>query len=273
MNDPKRLMAEPHSALAHELLRAAETERVPDVLRQRMAEGFAAALGATSIGVGFGVGSSAVQSGAVGAAAGESAIGSGAAGLAAGGANVAAGGGASLAQGTAWATSAVWVKGALSVCALTGAVGLGTLVERWLEPAAVVDGGVAAPVVVQPVAPEAHGAQTAPAPVPEVSRGGEVEATKRVVSDGVIGQDRGEATGGRRVSRSSSKAPAGHEEANKQTGDLGREVRMLDAARRAIISGDIGAAREKLAQYGRAFPQGALRAEAASLAKAAADAE
>jgi hypothetical protein len=48
---------------------------------------------------------------------------------------------------------------------------------------------------------------------------------------------------------------------------------LLDAARQAIIAGNIDAAREKLAQYSRAFPNGALRGEAAGLAKAAANAQ
>jgi hypothetical protein len=280
MNDPKRLVAESRSMLAHELLSAAQSERVPDALRQRMVEGFAVTLGVGSIGAGFALSGSAqagVQGGfaaaqSAGVAAGEAgfanAVGFGATatGATATGATATAGGGAALAQGATWASSAVWLKGVIAVCAVTGAVGLGSVVKRWAEPNAVSDGTAlqaGSLVVSEPVAPHVL----------------DPNAAHRVASEGDAVDPGSQAIGGgegkavRRSTRKSKLAASEHGSIKDVSGDLGREVRMLDAARRAIIAGDIGIAREKLAQYSRAFPQGSLRAEAASLAKAAASAQ
>lgn len=293
MNDPKRLVAESHSMLAHELLNAAQSERVPHTLQQRMAEGLAITLGVSSIGAGLALGGSAqagVQSGIAAAqstamAAGEVSVG-GAAGFgtaAIGASNTAAIGGATLAQGATWVSSAVWLKGVLAVCALTGAVGLGSVAKQWLDPSGALTNGVApngvAPNGAEPNVAQGSGAERGiavpDAVEPRVAESGDTQRIANVdigEPSGAEVADQGKAT--RRTARSKSKGAASESPTTKEpSGDLGREVRMLDAARRAIIAGDIGAARERLAQYSRAFPNGSLRAEAASLAKAAANAQ
>lgn len=288
MNDPKRLVAESHSMLAHELLNAAQSERVPHTLQQRMAEGLAITLGVSSIGAGLALGGSAqagVQSGIAAAqstamAAGEVSVG-GAAGFgtaAIGASNTAAIGGATLAQGATWVSSAVWFKGVLAVCALTGAVGLGSVAKQWLDPSGALTNG-AAPNGAEPNVAQGSGAERGiavpDAVEPRVAESGDTQRIANVdigEPSGAEVADQGKAT--RRTARSKSKGAASESPTTKEpSGDLGREVRMLDAARRAIIAGDIGAARERLAQYSRAFPNGSLRAEAASLAKAAANAQ
>lgn len=277
MNDPKRLIAESRSMLADELLRAAQSERIPDALRQRMAEGFAVTLGVGSIGAGVALGGgmqSGIQGGLVaahsaGAAAGEAGATVGLS-AAVGGANGAAAiGGATLAQGASWAGSAVWLKSVIAVCTLTGAVGLGSVIKQWAEPSA---------------APTTAVGQATSLPMPNelesAAAAREVEPAdmaaptqQHAASTDPVGDAR-EAKATRRAVRSKSKVSASEANpASELPGDLGREVRMLDAARRAILAGDVGLAREKLAAYGRAFPDGSLRAEAASLAKAAADAQ
>lgn len=283
MNDPKRLVAEPQSALAHELLIAAQSERVPDALRQRMAEGLAITLGVGSIGAGLSLGGANVgaQSGLAAtqtagiASQSASALGDGAA-TATGGAGM---GAAALTQGFTWAGASVWVKGALALCAVTGAAGLGTVVKHWASGDAASHGDVAS-----------HGVQVtekaafAPAVNPSDVAPANAERTLETRDVGGPGAERLVATPSvqpatldgaqstpRVKARSAGKAVALAPASTTPSGDLGREVRMLDAVRRAIIAGDAQLAREKLAQYGRAFPQGALRAEAASLAKTAAE--
>lgn len=289
MNEPKRLVAESQSALAHELLRAAQSERVPDVLRQRMAEGLAITLGVGSVGAGLSLGGANVgaqgglaatqAAGIVGQSA--SALGSGAAATGSAGMGAAA-----LTQGFTWAGASMWVKGALAVCALTGAAGLGTAVKHWGDgdvsrPAASLRDGAslrdsasvaenAAPARVDAPEPTIVNPESAPRIVEP--RGVTDLDAERVATPPVEPDPHEVAPSARRAKmRSAGKAVGLAPASTAPSSDLGREVRMLDAARRAIIAGDAQLAREKLAQYSRAFPNGALRAEAASLAKTAAD--
>lgn len=289
MNDPKRLVGESQSGLAHELLRAAQSEQLPDGLRVRMVEGLALSLGATSLGAGFALSGGALSSGAqtglaaaqsLGAAAGETSAaafgattgGAGVSGLA--GASSAGLGGATLAQGTSWAVSATWLKGVLAVCALTGAVGLGSVVKHWAEPNHdTVSSGAAGALSPASSLPGPNAPERVNEEPSIVSPGDAPRAGTDVVSppSRTTSADNKAA---RRAERNKSKVTAIEPSSSREvSGDLGREVRMLDAARRAIIDGDIAAAREKLAQYSRAFPRGSLRAEAASLAKAATNAQ
>ena len=273
MNEPKRLLAELRSPLAHELLQASRNEQIPDELRARMAHGFAVTLGGTALGAGVALTNQ--VPGAVTPQAAALLNGGSSAGLATG----SVGGGLAAQGSTGVATwgAALWLKGALGVATLSGAVGLGT----WLaapspvEPAkagvsapALISTGVTAPAVAEthPLAnPEREGAFT-------LQREGTDLVTKeprssRALSRADVAAESARPRAKTQRSSISEKAVA------EPSGDLGREVRLLDAARQAIIAGNIDAAREKLAQYSRAFPNGALRGEAAGLAKAAANAQ
>lgn len=258
MNDPKRLVAELHSPLMNELLSAAQREQLPDELRQRMSQGLALALGGASLGAGIAASSQipgaiagAQQTGVLAA---SSSVASGTAGIALNGAPTVAGASGSL--GGAWANTAVWIKAAVAASTLIGAAGVGTWLGAWPVAEAPSDVGAASVSNrVEPLAGTAFISDVVPA-TPLVAAEQESPVSQA------------------RPIKTPSKAKTARSAAPQQTvsesqGDLGREVRLLDAARRAIISGDLDSARAKLAHYSRAFPNGALRAEAASLAKAA----
>lgn len=287
MNEPKRLLAESQSSLTHELLLAARGERLSDELRSRMADGLALTLGATSIGAGLTLGAH-----AQGAATGLEASGlGGASGITASVSNapgaLVLGSGALTSSGsvvTASAGATLWLKGVVAMSVLAGAVGLGSAVglnsavTHWVSPipedsssraaarssfeatpaGVPADSPAVTPAGVQGVGAPATGVEGA---APRADLAGDVAVP-------TTGAD--EAERAARRPRSKTKTL---ETAAVASGDLDREVRLLDAARRAILAGDISGAREKLAQYSRAFPQGALRGEAASLAKAAANAQ
>lgn len=273
MNEPKRLLAESQSSLAHELLLAARGERVSNELRLRMSDGLALTLGVTSLGAGLTLGGH-----ASGAVAGIAASGlAGAGGGVTAGTNLAAlgagSGGALASSGSALTTSAgaaLWLKGVLAVSVLTGAVGLGSAVTHWLAPVEAPSSasatGLASPAAVAPARALQDGLLVAPGDL----AGAPETAVPRVAAPTTDVAAPIELERGSRKVRSKGKAastPA------TTSSDLDREVRLLDAARRAILAGDINGARERLAQYSRTFPQGALRGEAASLARAAASAQ
>lgn len=273
MNDPKRLLAELRSPLAHELLRASQNEQIPDELRARMAHGFAVTLGGTALGAGVALTSQ--VPGAVTPQAAALLNGGSAAGLTAG----SVGGGLAAQGSTAVASwgAALWLKGALGIATLGGAVGLGT----WLtvpSPTESATPGASAVSFAAPSIAQASSSERTPlanpeqdAPLPLQQPGNETLSKAQSGRDAIARRSGAGDTAPIETKPQRSSIP---DKAMAQpTGDLGREVQLLDAARRAIIAGNIDAARAKLAQYGRAFPQGALRGEAASLAKAAANAQ
>lgn len=278
MNEPKRLLAELRSPLAHELLQASRNEQIPDELRARMAHGFAVTLGGTALGAGVALTSQ--VPGAVTPQAAALLNGGSSAGLATG----SVGGGLAAQGSTAVASwgAALWLKGALGVATLSGAVGLGTWLAApspvepakagvsapALVPPALISTGVTAPAVAEthPLAnPEREGAFT-------LQREGTDLVTKEPRGSGALSRADVAAESARPRTKT-QRSSVSEKAVAEPSGDLGREVRLLDAARQAIIAGNIDAAREKLAQYSRAFPNGALRGEAAGLAKAAANAQ
>lgn len=278
MNEPKRLLAELRSPLAHELLQASRNEPIPDELRARMAHGFAVTLGGTALGAGVALTSQ--VPGAVTPQAAALLNGGSSAGLATG----SVGGGLAAQGSTAVASwgAALWLKGALGVATLSGAVGLGTWLAApspvepakagvsapALVPPALISTGVTAPAVAEthPLAnPEREGAFT-------LQREGTDLVTKEPRGSGALSRADVAAESARPRTKT-QRSSVSEKAVAEPSGDLGREVRLLDAARQAIIAGNIDAAREKLAQYSRAFPNGALRGEAAGLAKAAANAQ
>jgi hypothetical protein len=278
MNEPKRLLAELRSPLAHELLQASRNEQIPDELRARMAHGFAVTLGGTALGAGVALTSQ--VPGAVTPQAAALLNGGSSAGLATG----SVGGGLAAQTSTAVASwgAALWLKGALGVATLSGAVGLGTWLAApspvepakagvsapALVPPALISTGVTAPAVAEthPLAnPEREGAFT-------LQREGTDLVTKGPRGSGALSRQDVAAESARPRTKT-QRSSVSEKAVAEPSGDLGREVRLLDAARQAIIAGNIDAAREKLAQYSRAFPNGALRGEAAGLAKAAANAQ
>lgn len=278
MNEPKRLLAELRSPLAHELLQASRNEQIPDELRARMAHGFAVTLGGTALGAGVALTSQ--VPGAVTPQAAALLSGGSSAGVATG----SVGGGLAAQGSTAVASwgAALWLKGALGVATLSGAVGLGTWLAApspvepakagvsapALVPPALISTGVTAPAVAEthPLAnPEREGAFT-------LQREGTDLVTKEPRGSGALSRADVAAESARPRTKT-QRSSVSEKAVAEPSGDLGREVRLLDAARQAIIAGNIDAAREKLAQYSRAFPNGALRGEAAGLAKAAANAQ
>jgi hypothetical protein len=272
MNDPKRLLAELRSPLAHELLRASQNEQIPDELRARMAHGFAVTLGGTALGAGVALTSQ--VPGAVTPQAAALLNGSSAAGLTAG----SVGGGLAAQGSTAVASwgAALWLKGALGVATLGGAVGLGT----WLAVPSATESatpGASAVSFAAPSVPVASVTARTPlaspqqdTPLPLQQPGNDTLAKAPSSRDAIA---RRAAADTAQLETKTQRSSIPDKAVAQPTGDLGREVQLLDAARRAIIAGNIDAARAKLAQYGRAFPHGALRGEAASLAKAAANAQ
>lgn len=273
MNEPKRLLAESQSSLTQELLLAARGERISDELRLRMADGLAVTIGATSIGAGLTLGTQSAVAGletsALGSAGGVAASVSSAPGALVLGSGALASSGSAV---TASAGGALWLKGVLAMSVLTGAVGLGSAVTHWVSPGA---GAPPSPLEA------ASSFAVAPADTPAVVQGTAVQGTavspvgELAVPRAGFSDDEASAAGANDAERSArrSRPKTRAADAVAASGDLDREVRLLDAARRAILAGDITGAREKLAQYSRAFPHGALRGEAASLAKAAANAE
>lgn len=262
MNEPRRLIAGLQSPLASEMLRAAQHEQVPDELRHRMAQGLALALGTTALGTGAALTSQAPGGAALGA---HQALGNAL--------SVSTGtiGGASATQtgawslGSAWANSALWVKGGVTLMALAGLAGVGGWLGSESQTAAPNKTTDAPPPPVT-VAPPADEAAVALSPSSDV---GHPQLAKEPLNPDSSSTRSKQARPKGKVIRGSATEKSGAE----LSGDLGREVQLLDAARRAIISGNLDSAREKLAQYSRAFPNGSLRAEAASLAKAAGSAQ
>jgi TolA-binding protein len=259
MNDPKRLVAEFQSPLMNELLHAAQREQLPDELRHRMAQGLALTLGGASLGAGI-AGSSQLPAAIAGTQQAGVLTASGSTTASVAGTGL---GGTSTATGVSWlgatwANTAVWIKMAVAIGAVTGAAGIGSWLGGWPQPSS----APAASNAIEIVEPPANGA---------------------VISDGtpaapLVAADEEPSIRETRPKVARPKVKAGRSGLSEQPvaelqGDLGREVRLLDAARRAIISGNLDSAREKLAQYSKAFPNGSLRAEAASLAKAAAGAK
>jgi hypothetical protein len=287
MNEPRRLIAGVQSPLASELLRAAQSEQIPDELSHRMAQGLALALGTTTLGatVGATLGTgAALTSQAPGAAAlgAQQALGSAlsAATGTLGAASATQTGAWTL--GSAWASGAVWVKGGVTLMALAGLAGVGSWLGSESGPSAsnkTTDPPPQAITVAAPpnktvaappnktVAPPANEVEESVAPS-ELDVGDMQVARESLEADAPATRLKQVRPKGK-VIRGSATEKSGAE----LSGDLGREVQMLDAARRAIIAGNLDSAREKLAQYSRAFPNGSLRAEAASLAKAAGSAQ
>lgn len=265
MNEPKRLLVESQSQLLSQMLHAAQREELPADLRERMARGLSLAAGGAVLGAltangsvggaaaGLGVptvlsaGAATVTSGVNGAH-GASALGVGALG-------------GKVTAGVAGPMT--WLKGTLVAVALTGAIG-GTVLLQGQDappvlprPAAAAPAPAAVPEGLSEVQVEPLKSLSASEPMVPVSEDGETDVTQRKV--------------GRVKVRKAAAGSAPTTAPGVETlGDLGREVRLLDAARQSIRSGDLEVARAKLAQYEASFPNGSLRAEAASLARAAA---
>jgi hypothetical protein len=260
MSDPTRLLQGSGSKLERELLESVIDEQIPAYLSDRMQSGVAAALGGLAAGASA---SLAVEGSAQAAGAGESAAG-GANSMAAG-----ASAGGKVLGGSA--LSATFFKGGMLTLALVGAIGGGywyaSSGETASEPAPVPAPVIGATRVVQPEA--AHSPALADeASEPEV---GETDRADEVETDGAdVPKAAPRAEPRSRTPRSPKRTSRDDSRAEPKGSavNVGAEVAVLDAVRRAIAKGDDAQARRRLAEYDRRFPNGVLRRDAQVLRKA-----
>jgi TolA-binding protein len=301
MNEPKRLITEFQSPLGRELLRAAAAERVPDDVRMKMASyliGPGAAFERAQELAGPQASAThqpAMTAGrdSVLAQQGTSSLTS-ALGLKAGAALMIAGvfGGLgylrSAPSGSAPLAASATPESAAQVTAHSA--GGSTKIRGMRDGAPVENGAVpvengavpvengAVPVENGAVPVENGAVPVENGAVPEVTGAAtpSIRSTREVAANAVSGTSERESTRASRALQSKvapRRLAAEPTQSADRAADLDGELRLLDAARRAIVNGQVDTARAYLKDYQRTFPQGNLKAEAAALLRRCALAE